>query len=174
MRTIKVAAAAAALSLATIGFAAAHITLENQEATVGSTYKATFRVGHGCEGGAPTVTIRVQIPEGVVGVKPMPKAGWKLETVEGPYEKPYKLFSETLTKGVREVSWSGGSLPDSFYDEFVLRGTLAGGEAGTVVYFPVVQQCEKGVHRWIEIPAAGKKADDYKEPAPGVRLIDKR
>lgn len=174
MRSIKIAAVAAALNFAAGGYALAHVTLENQEAPVGSTYKAVFRVGHGCEGGQPTTTVRVQIPEGVIGVKPMPKQGWKLETVVGPYEKPFKLFDETLTKGVKEVIWSGGSLPDDWYDEFVFRGTLAAGEPGQIVYFPVVQQCEKGAHRWIEIPAAGKKADDYKEPAPGVRLLNKR
>jgi uncharacterized protein YcnI len=36
---------------------------------------------------------------------------------------------------------------------------------------PVVQECEKGIHRWIEIPAEGKSADDYKEPAPGIKLL---
>jgi uncharacterized protein YcnI len=35
----------------------------------------------------------------------------------------------------------------------------------------VVQECEKGVHRWIEIPAAGKTASDYKEPAPALKLV---
>jgi len=34
-----------------------------------------------------------------------------------------------------------------------------------------VQECEKGVHRWIEIPAAGKSAADYPEPAPGLTLL---
>jgi periplasmic copper chaperone A len=174
MRTLKVAAAAAVLSLSASGLALAHATLEQQEALVGSTYKATMRVGHGCEGGQATHTVRIQIPEGFVGVKPMPKSGWKLETVEGNYEKPYKLRAETLTKGVREVVWSGGSLPDAHYDEFVVRGTFAAGDAGQVIYFPTVQLCANGAHRWIEIPAAGKKSDDYKEPAPGVKLIDKR
>ena len=38
--------------------ALAHITLETQEAAVGSTYKAIFRVPHGCEGKA-TTAVRV-------------------------------------------------------------------------------------------------------------------
>jgi uncharacterized protein YcnI len=36
-----------------------------------------------------------------------------------------------------------------------------------------VQECEKGVHRWIEIPVAGKTAADYPEPAPGLKLLRK-
>jgi uncharacterized protein YcnI len=87
-----------------------------------------------------------------------------------PYPEPVRYFETTLTQGVREISWSGGRLPDEWYDEFVFRGRLPEAEAGTMVYFPVVQECETGAHRWIEIPAPGKSADDYREPAPGVRL----
>ena len=79
-----------------------------------------------------------------------------------------------MAEGVTEVAWTGGELPDAWYDEFVFRGRLAGFAPGTVVYFPVVQECPDGaVHRWIEIPAAGKCADDYEEPAPGVTITAK-
>src|ERR1700754_5078350 len=98
--------------------ALAHITLETQEAAVGSTYKAIFRVPHGCEGKA-TTAVRVQIPEGGISVKPMPKPGWTLQTKKGKYEKSYQLYGETLSTGVKEVDWSGGNLPDEFYDEFI-------------------------------------------------------
>ena len=50
--------------------AAAHVYLEGKQATVGASYKAVFAVPHGCSG-SPTVKIRVQIPEGVIAVKPM-------------------------------------------------------------------------------------------------------
>jgi uncharacterized protein YcnI len=150
--------------------AAAHATLEVSQAPVKSSYKATIRIGHGCEGTA-TLKVRVRIPEGYVAVKPMPKAGWTMETVRGPYPQPVKYFDETLTEGLREVVWTG-KLLDEHYDEFVVRGYLAGTlEPGSRLYIPVVQECEKGTHRWIEIPAPGKSADDYKEPAPSVRLL---
>ena len=161
-----------ATGIALSGMAAAHVTFETREAVASSTYKAVLRVGHGCEG-TPTTTIRVQIPAGVIAVKPMPKQGWTLSTVVGDYPTPVKYYDEMLTKGVKEIIWTGGSLPDSWYDEFVFRASLPDAPAGTMVWFPVVQQCEKGVHRWIEIPAADKKPDDYKEPAPGVRILSK-
>ena len=62
--------------------AAAHVTLEHREATIGSSYKAVFVVPHGCAGSA-TVKVRVQIPDGVIAVKPMPKAGWKSGSHQG-------------------------------------------------------------------------------------------
>ncbi len=155
--------------------ASAHVTLETQEAPVASTYKAVFRVGHGCEG-KPTIKIRVQIPEGVIAVKPQPKTGWTLEKVKGKYEKSYDYYGTPTNEGVKEIVWSGGSLADDEYDEFVLRAYLTGDlKPGTVLYFPVVQECPDGAaERWIEIPADGKVADDYETPAPGVKLLPKK
>jgi uncharacterized protein YcnI len=155
--------------------ASAHVTLETREAPVGAPYKAVLRVPHGCEGTA-TISLRIRVPEGMIAVKPMPKPGWKIETVTGKYPKTYSYFHDAkLSEGVTEVSFSGGNLPDAYYDEFVVTGFLAGDlEAGKTLYFPVVQECEKGVHRWIEIPAAGKSSGDYPEPAPALKLLPKR
>jgi uncharacterized protein YcnI len=168
MRTLTGATALLALLPA---IAVAHATLESDEAPANSFYKAVVRIGHGCEG-SPTTAVRVQIPEGVIAVKPMPKAGWQLTTTEGDYENAYDYYGTALTGGVKEVAWSGGSLPDAFYDEFVFRGRLTDFAPGTLVYFPVVQECAAGVHRWIEIPAAGESADDYEEPAPSVTIVE--
>jgi uncharacterized protein YcnI len=164
--------AAGAVAVACV--ASAHVTLETREAPVGAPYKAVLRVPHGCDG-APTTALRVRIPEGMIAVKPMPKPGWRIDTVSGKYPKTYSFFhGAKLSDGVTEVSFSGGSLPDAYYDEFVVTGFIAGDlEPGTMLYFPVVQECEKGVHRWIEIPAAGKSPGDYREPAPGLKLVPK-
>lgn len=164
-----------ALALAMFGTAPAlaHVTLETPAAPVGSTYKAVFRVPHGCDG-STTIKLRVQIPEGVIAVKPMPKPGWTLETVKGRYAAAYDYYGTPTSEGVTEVVWSGGSLPDEFYDEFVLRAYLTADlKPDTGLYFPVVQECETGVERWIEIPAEGEAADDYETPAPGLRLLPK-
>ena len=152
----------------------AHVTLENPEAAVGAPYKAVFRVPHGC-GGSPTVKVRVKIPDGVIGVKPMPKAGWQIDMVRGKYDKSYKMFhAANITEGVKELSWSG-RLVDENYDEFVVSTYLTDDLApNTTLYFPVVQECESGVNRWIEIPAEGTTGAEYKEPAPGVKLLPKK
>jgi uncharacterized protein YcnI len=162
---------AGVLAIAFIARAAAHITLETQEARVNSAYKAVLRVPHGC-GGSPTVSIRVKIPEGLIGVKPMPHSGWTLATTTGKYPKSYKLYHAEISEGVTEIGWSAGKLPDDWYDEFVFTGFLTGDlQPGKTLYLPVVQECEKGTHRWIEIPAAGKSRSDYPEPAPELKLL---
>ena len=170
MNRIAASIGAAALACPCVSAAQAHITLETQQAAVKSTYKAVLRVGHGCEGAA-SLKIRVQIPEGVIAVKPMPKPGWALETIKAPYKQPARYFDEALSEGVREIIWTG-KLLDEHYDEFVFRAYLSDSlQPDTMLYFPAVQECEGGkAERWIEIPAAGKSADDYKYPAPALKL----
>ncbi len=163
-------AIATALSVGLAGNAVAHVTLEQNAAPVGLFYKAVLRVPHGCEQSA-TVKLRVQIPEGVISVKPMVKPGWTLEVKRGAYAKSYSfLHGAKFSEGVREVIWSGGNLPDAYYDEFVLTTFIAGElSAGDMLYFPVVQECEKGAHHWVEVPAAGKPVAG--DPAPGLKLL---
>lgn len=160
-------------AIATPAFA--HITLEQSEARIGQSYKAVLRVPHGCKG-SPTTAVRVKIPEGVIAAKPMPKPGWTISLVRGKYEKTYEYFHNSKrSEGVVELGWSGGSLPDEHYDEFIFQGFLTGDlKPDTTLYFPVVQECAQGVHRWIEIPADGKASRDLDQPAPGLKLLPRQ
>jgi uncharacterized protein YcnI len=162
-----------AVAALTVSSASAHITLQSREATIGSSYKAVFVVPHGCAGSA-TIKIRVQIPDGVIDVKPMPKPGWNVEAVKGKYASEHDFHGAKLTEGVKEIVWSGGKLPDDFYDEFVLSTFLTDTlKPDTTLYFPTVQECEQGISRWIDIPADTAHPHDSKWPAPGVKLLPK-
>ncbi len=151
--------------LATMAFA--HVTLATKEAPVGAEYKAIFRVPHGCKGSA-TVKLSVEVPAGVIGVKPQPKPGWQIEIVKAPDDRPdHRAAASEI---VKTVTWSGGNLPDDYYDEFVLISRIDKAlEPGATLYFPVTQTCEQGIEHWNEIPAAGKT--DYRFPAPAVKLL---
>ena len=173
MTRLNVAATMAAVLLGATGPATAHVSLETKQAPAGSTYKAVLQIGHGCEG-SPTRSIRVQIPEGVIAVKAMPKPGWELTTKVGQYARAYDYFGAKLTEGVKEIAWTGGNLPDEWYDEFVFRVRLPDAAPGGVIRFPIVQECAEGVHRWIEVPAEGQNPDAVKEPAPSVTLTGNR
>jgi uncharacterized protein YcnI len=171
-RRLRGLAAVALSSLALVPLAAiAHPSLHTREAKVGASYRAVFSIPHGCDG-SPTVRVRVVIPEGVIGVKPMLKPGWTVTTVRGPYARGYPYYhGQTLTEGVKEVIWSG-RLPDDYFDEFVFSAFLTGTlPAGQKLYFPTYQECEKGEHRWTEIPAPGQDAHALASPAPGVMLL---
>jgi uncharacterized protein YcnI len=171
---LKLTLSVVALGVLASSAAFAHVTFENQQATIGSTYKAVLRVPHGCEGKATNV-VRVQVPKGFTGVKAMPKPGWKLEMIKDTSAPAKKDDHGAEIVVIKEVVWSGGNLLDENYDEFVFRGSLAKDlTPNTTMYFPVVQECpDKAFERWIEIPADGKTAADYKKPAPGLKLLPK-
>lgn len=164
--TLKPLLLAASVAFAGIGpQAQAHVTLETQQAAVGHYYKAVLRVSHGCDG-SDTTQLRVRIPEGVLAVKPQPKPGWTLDIKSGAYDHPQTLHGAQLDKGVRELSWKG-DLPDAYYDEFVFVAYLAPSlNTDKPLYFPVVQECKKGVTRWIDTSGHS----DADNPAPHLNL----
>ena len=135
------------------GAAHAHIVLEQKSAVAGSYYKATFMVGHGCDG-SPTTGIDIEMPEPMAVVKPMPKPGWQLETQAAPLVAPLSLHGRPLTETVNRVTWRNGLLSDSHYDEFVLLLQLP--NRSGPLYFKVVQQCASGRNDWVEMPVAGQ------------------
>jgi periplasmic copper chaperone A len=168
MRILMPIAAACALTAISIITAHAHASLEKREASPGS-YKAVLKIPHGCDGQA-THTVRLQIPEGYIGVKPMPKPGWTIATAKGDYARKYDLHGEEVASGVTEVTWSGGELPDDFYDEFTVSGTLAGVEAGQTLFFKATQLCADGEVAWTEEPTEGQDPHSLEYPAPMLKI----
>lgn len=154
--------------------AGAHVLLEGKQAAVGASYEAVFVVPHGCKGSA-TTKLRVQIPDGVIATEAKPAAGWSVETVKGKYAGAYDYKGAKVSEGIKEVAWSGAKLADKVKGEFVIETWLTEAlKPNTTLYFPVVQECESGVSRWIEIPADGAThSHDTKWPAPGVKLLPK-
>lgn len=148
----------------------AHVTLAAGEARANTYYKAVFQVPHGCDGAA-TQAVRIQIPEGVIGVKPMPKAGWTLSITRGAYAKSYQSHGKTVTEGPKEIVWSGGSLADDNYDEFVFSSFVTDFPSGQAISFPTVQQCAKGEVRWDQIASEGQNPHSLKSPAPVLRIV---
>jgi len=146
--------------------ASAHVTLDQPAAAAGSTYKAALRVGHGCDG-SPTTGITVQLPAGLRGAHPVPKAGWTLTIKRDKLAQPYDNHGRSVTEDVVEVSWTAASreawLDDAFYDEFVVRGQLP--DRPGPLWFKVLQACEKGANHWAEIPASGTSTQGLKAPA---------
>lgn len=75
--------AACAYTIAALGFsnpALAHVTLEQPNAEAGTYYKATLRVGHGCEG-LPTAILRTKLA------------------------KPYDNHGKPVTEDVSDITW---------------------------------------------------------------------
>jgi uncharacterized protein YcnI/copper(I)-binding protein len=162
------------LLLTALGAAAtpahAHVFVQSGPATVGGSYRAVLAVPHGC-GTSPTTKITVQIPEGMIAVKPMAKPGWTIAVKKGAYAQSYDfMHGMKASEGVKEITWTG-KLDNDFYDEFVFSAYLpAALKADAPLYLPTLQSCEQGSEEWAQIPAAGQDPHSLKSPAPIVRL----
>ncbi len=176
--TLKFIALCASFAPAIPAFS--HVTLEQQQVEAGTTYKAVLRVGHGCEG-LPTTAVRVQLPAGFEGAKPMPKAGWTVQAKTEKLATPYDNHGKQVTEDITEITWAVKSpefaLKDSEYDEFILRGRAAM-PAGPA-WFKVTQLCQEGSktgsNPWTEIPTSsangGTSTRGLKFPAALLNVV---
>ncbi|AMO23468.1 DUF1775 domain-containing protein [Ramlibacter solisilvae] len=153
-----IALAPLCLALAAV-HAHAHVVLDQQAAPAASSYKAVFKVGHGC-GDSPTRQLIVDIPAAMQSPKPMPKPGWRID-IEKAGDK------------VTRISWTARTpedkLANGFYDEFVLVARTPA-QPGPV-YWPVVQVCDEGRGNWTEVPGPGQKLSDLKSPAALLEVM---
>ena len=151
---------------------AAHVVLQYQVANAGSSYKATFKVGHGC-GTSAIKQIVVTVPPGVQSAKPIPKAGWVLDITREKLAQPITDHGRTVTETVSRITWTaktpGDYLQNDWFDEFALQAKLPS-NAGTM-YWPISQICEEGRVDWTQIPQAGQKLSDLKTPAAVLELM---
>lgn len=158
--------------LLTATAASAHVVLEDQAALAGSSYRAAFRVSHGCNG-SPTTGVKVSMPAGVRGAQPMPKPGWTLAIRREALARPYSSHGKTVSEDVVEISWTANSpadaLQDGWYDEFVLRAGLP--EQEGALWFRVLQTCAQGQLDWAEIPAQGTSTRGLKAPAVLLEVL---
>ena len=97
---IKTAAYFSILTGTTASFG--HVVLAEQAAVANTSYRATLRVGHGCEG-SPVTAVRVTIPDGFQGAKPMPHGGWVLTTLVGKFDEPYDNHGKSITTALLEI-----------------------------------------------------------------------
>lgn len=162
-----VAALATMFVLALPSMASAHVTVSPEEAPAEGYAMLTLTVPHGCDGAA-TNSVQVKMPDSVVSATPGVVPGWTIKTTEGKLPRPSEEDGEKLTTGVREVTWSGGPLPDGQLQQFPLSVAFSGTE-GEAAEFKVIQGCVGGAETaWIQsTPASGEEPE---HPAPTVML----
>lgn len=162
----------ASACLSVLSPAQAHIVLAEPLALADTAYRATLRVGHGCNG-SPTTGITVFVPASVRGAKPMPKPGWTLSTRSAALAVPETRHGKTTREDVVEVQWRANSadtaLPDGWYDEFVLHVGLPA--QGGLLWWRVLQTCAQGQLDWAQVPASGSATRGLATPAVPLELI---
>lgn len=171
MTISKIIPLCAMAAVAAAGSAHAHATFTARTVTAEGYAVLALQVPHGCDGQA-TNEVRLVLPEGFIFAKPQPKPGWQLEIVEGEYGKSYDDHGKPVNAGPVEIRWTGGDLPDAYYDTFVVRGKISGLDAGAVMAFPATQLCGSSASvAWTEIAAPGVDAHSLESPAPTVTVV---
>lgn len=169
--TTRLILATAVATLASTTAVFAHATFANQPATVGSYVAATLQVPHGCDGKA-TNEVQIKLPEGFISAKPMPKAGWEIEIIEGDYQNSYDNQGKAVKSGPVEIRFKNGELQDNFYDTFTVYGKITAGDPAVGLAFPTVQLCGADAKvAWDQIAAPGQDPHDLDGPAPVLKLV---
>lgn len=156
-RAVSIGLLAAALLLGSVAVGSAHVAVEPSEVPAGASRTFAFSVPHGCEGEA-TTSVALRLPPTIVTADPRPASGWD-------------LVVENEADGATIATWSGGSLPDGSVATFRVRLTTPDAPR-TMLYIPVVQECEDGRYRWIQIPGDGESYEELATPAPRIALGD--
>ncbi len=149
-----------------------HISVSGP-AFAGSTHVARFGISHGCDG-SDTLRVRIQIPEGVTAVRPMPSA-FGNASVE----------KDATSGEVTAVTWTRADtdvlLEDLQAYEFAIRFSLPSTPFKTL-YFPTLQTCRTalGVEATVDWSSttgdhgAHGGGETEENPAPSLTVLPAR
>jgi uncharacterized protein YcnI len=161
---VHIAVAALAATLTLVPAAAAHVTLQPEEAPAGGFTRLDVRVPTERDN-ASTTKVVVQFPPGFLSVSSEPVPGWNSEITMRKLDKPVEQFGEQVTEEVGQITFTAdgeGIGPGQFQDFGLSLGVPD--KAGSTLTFKAVQTYSNGeVVRWIGPP-------DAEEPAPQVKL----
>ena len=172
MKRVLTMAAVAMLTVTLVaGAAAAHVTLNPQEAPKGGFAKFDVRVPTERDDSS-TTKVELFFPEDqpFPTVRVKPKDGWDYTINKRELDEPVEVFGQEYTEAVESIVWEGGEIAPEEFDEFeISMGPLP--EDADQLVFKAIQTYDNGeVVRWAEVAAEGAEEPEF--PAPTVTLID--
>ncbi|MFD0887745.1 YcnI family protein [Streptosporangium algeriense] len=168
-RAAAVTAGAVALTIGLALPALAHVSINPGTAEQGGFTKVAFRVPNERDN-ASTEKVEVEFPTDhplpFVSVKPVP--GWDVKVVTGKLPKPVTTEYGEITEAVTKVTWSGGKIGPSQFQEFEVSMGMLPKDTDQLA-FPTTQTYTGGeVVKWADAPKAdGSEAD---HPVPVLKL----
>jgi uncharacterized protein YcnI len=171
-RITGVAVAAAVALLVAAPMAAAHVTVNPREAPKGGYAALSFRVPTERDD-ASTTRLEVNFPldTPIASVRVQPHPGWEYRIERTELDEPVDLHGEEITEVVSKITWTGGEIGPTEFDEF---GVSVGPLPSDVdqILFPAIQTYDSGeVVRWIDEPAADGE-EEPENPAPALTLVE--
>lgn len=163
---IRAAASLVVAGLALAPGAAAHVTVQPEEAAAGDFTRLDVRVPNERDN-ASTTEVELRMPPGFLSVSYERVPGWQVDVAMRKLDRPVEQFGERVTEEVGRVTFtadgeSSAIRPGEFQDFGLSVGVPD--RPGATLRFPALQTYSGGeVVRWIG-PA------DSEEPAPELRL----
>ncbi|MCF6522124.1 YcnI family protein [Streptomyces sp. JJ36] len=159
-------AAAAVLTLA--GPAAAHVTVDPDQAERGGYSTVTFKVPNERDD-ASTVRLEVAFPtdQPLASVMPQPVPGWDVQVTRSALDEPVERHGRQFDEAVTRITWTGGEIEPGQFQQFpVSLGPLP--EKADRLVFKALQTYDSDeIVRWIEEPKEGAEPE---HPAPVLQL----
>ena len=154
--------AVVAASMLAANPALAHVTVQPNEAVVGSFSRFVVRVPNEQEE-ASTTKVMVNLPP-LAFTSFEPKEGWQRQTETVEFDQPITAFDQEITEGIGTVTWSGGEIKPHEFVEFGFSARMPDEE--TTLTFEAIQTYDNGdVVRWVG-------AADSEEPAAQLSVLD--
>ncbi|MEV0605325.1 YcnI family protein [Polymorphospora rubra] len=153
--------------------AAAHITVNPNEADQGGYARLAFRVPNESDE-ASTTKVEVFFPEDapVASVTTMPVPGWTVAVEKRAVNPPLEVHGSQVTEAVAKITWTASSddtgvQPGEFQEFPVSAGPLP--EVDRMVFRALQTYSDGNVVRWIDPPAAAG-GEEPASPAPVLTL----
>jgi uncharacterized protein len=161
LKSTRIATALAAAGLLALPAAAgAHVTVQPDTATAGGFTRLDVRVP--TERDVATTKVQLQLPDGFAEASWEPVPGWNVKVTKAKLAQPVKTDDGEVTEEVKQITWSGGSIPPEAFQDFGLSVQIPD-KAGKLTFKALQTYADGQVVRWI-----GPEGSD--SPAPTVTV----
>jgi uncharacterized protein YcnI len=165
-----IAGGTAALMMAGLVGASAHVSINPDKTTANSYALLTFGVPHGCDTSG-TTKLTINLPGELTDATPTVNPNWTVEKVTQTLPEPRKLADGTsITKRTSQIVYTAKAPLDPHLRDALVLSVKLPDTAGKTLYFPTLQNCEQGQTNWAEIPKDGQDPHSLKAPAPSVAV----
>lgn len=165
-----VAGGTAALMMAGLAGASAHVGATPDKTAANSYALVTFSIPHGCDT-SPTTKVAITLPQELTDAQPTVNPNWTVEKVTETLAEPKKLDDGTsITKRTSQIVYTAKTPLDPHLRDALVLSVKLPDAAGKTIYFPTLQTCEQGQTDWSEIAKDGQNEHDLKSPAPSVAI----
>ncbi|MFP8906219.1 YcnI family protein [Streptomyces atacamensis] len=172
-RLAAAGAVAAALALAAAGPAAAHVSVNPDEAEQGGYTTIDVKVPNERDN-ASTVKVELTFPADhpLASVMPQPVPGWDVKVTKTKPAEPVEAHGRKLTEVPSKVTWTetGGGIEPGTFQQFPVSVGQLPEDTDRLVLKAVQTYSNDEVVRWIEEPPA-EGGEEPEHPAPVLNLV---